>query len=172
MRRMAVVVVVAMVASLSGCGGSSGSGGPDGTGVEGAPGRADAARSAGDETFRLVSEAVQAVSYSSSGGGRWVICGMEPDPSGAEYVAEVAIAQSNTGSAEQSELISSALASAGWEVAVPSTDLVEATKGELTFRAERGTNLSIRSGCIDVDTDDVRRLTDEPRDDLGLSLGP
>lgn len=166
MKRIGVAVVVAMVGSLIGCGGSGGS---DGPGAARAPQRADAARTTATKTFSLVGEAVQALSYSSSGAAGWTICGMEPSPSGAEYVAELAITQSNTGASEQAALISSSLASAGWKVEQPTADLVEASKDGLTFRADRGTNLSISSGCVDLPEDEVRRLTDEPRDDLGIS---
>ncbi len=167
MRRMRVVVVLMMVGSLFGCGGS---GKPDPRPQE----RAAATRAAAAEVFPLVGKAVKALSYTSTGSGQWGICGMEPSPTGAEYSAEVAVTQSNTGASEQADLIVSALKSAGWKVKAPTSEVVEASKNGLAFRAEYGggVNLSIRSGCVDASKDDIGKLTDEPAKDLGLPLSP
>ncbi|MEV7398281.1 hypothetical protein [Aeromicrobium sp. NPDC092404] len=166
MGRMKVVVVVMMILSLSGCGGSDE---PDARPDE----RAEVTRAAAAEVFPLIGKAVEALSYSSTGGGAWSICGMEPSPSGAEYVAEVAVTQTNVGSSQYPQLIESALTSAGWKVGTSSSELVKAAKDGLDLRARFGAggiNLSVTSGCLDLSKDTIRELTDKPRDDLGLSL--
>ncbi|MRJ75414.1 hypothetical protein GEV29_02590 [Aeromicrobium sp. SMF47] len=171
MRRMGVVVGMAMLSSLFGCGGSAGSDGSDGSGSD-ASKRADTTRAAAREAFPAVGEAVEAASFSGSGGGRWAICGMQPSPSGAEYVAEIAITQTNTGSSEHPDGIESALTSTGWTVDNRTGEVVEASKDGLTFRARYGSggiNLSIRSGCVDASKDVVAKLTDEPADNLGVA---
>lgn len=162
MRPMRFVVILMVLGSLFGCGGGSDE--PSAK-VED---RAAATRAAAAEVFPLVGKAVEAGGYSSSGSGRWVICGMEPSPSGAEYEADVAITQANTGLSERGELIASALRSAGWKVDPPTGELVRATKDGMTFRADRGTNLSITSGCVDTSEDSVRTLTEKSPTDLGL----
>lgn len=174
MRRMGVVVAAMMVGSLFGCGGSDGSGGPGRSGGSDAElaKRADTTRAAAVEAFPAVGEAVEALSFSGSGGGRWAICGMQPSPSGAEYVAEIAITQTNTGSSEYPDGIESALTSAGWTVDNRTGEVVEASKDGLSFRARYGSggiNLSIRSGCVDAPKDVIAKLTDEPADKLGVA---
>lgn len=166
MRRMRAVVVMMMIGSLFGCGGSDE---PDPHLAE----KADATRAAAREAFPLIGKAVKALSYTSTGGGRWEICGMEPSPTGAEYVAEVAITQANAGSSEYPGLIESVLTSAGWKVDKPTGEAVEASKDGLQLRArygDGGINLSIRSGCVDSSKSSIRKLTDKPRDELGLPL--
>ncbi|MEJ7634502.1 hypothetical protein [Aeromicrobium sp.] len=163
---MRVVVVMMMVGSLFGCGGSE-EPNPD------VYKRADATKSAAAEVFPLIGEAVKASSYTSSGGGRWDICGMEPSPTGAEYVAEVAVTDSNTVASEQADLIASALTSVGWKVEPPTSELVEASKDGLQFAARYGDlaiNLSIRSGCVDSSANSSRKLSDKRIEDLGLPL--
>jgi hypothetical protein len=165
MRLVRVVVVVMMIGSLFGCGGSDK---PNPRLIE----KADATRAAARETFPLIGKAVKASSYTSTGGGRWEGCGM-PSPSGAEYVAEVAITMTRVGSSEYHNLIESVLASAGWKVEKSTSELVEASKDGLRLRADYGTaaiNLSIASGCVDSSRNSVRKLTDKPREELDLPL--
>jgi hypothetical protein len=164
MSRASVAAAVMMIGALAACGGSDD---PDPQ----APERAEATRAAATETFPLIGEAVEALTYSGSGGGRWAVCGMEPSPSGAEYVAEIAIVQTNVGASTYPAGIETALTSAGWTVEEPTAEALEATKDDLRLRArygDGGINLAIRSGCVDLSEDAVRELTDQPVDDLGV----
>jgi hypothetical protein len=166
MRHVKVVVIMVMIGSLFGCGGSDK---PNPRLAD----KADATRAAARETFPLIGKAVKAVSYTSTGGGRWEICGMEPSPTGAEYVAEVAIALTNVGSSEYPNLIESVLKSAGWKVEKRTSEVVKASKDELLLRADYGDggiNLSIASGCVDSSKNSIRKLTDKSREELGLPL--
>lgn len=164
MRRLIPVVVLMVLGGLSGCGGSDA---PD----PGLPKRAEATRAAAVKVFSQIGDALQVTSYTSTGGGRWEICGMLPSPSGAEYVAEVGITGAEAASTEYPEIIEATLTSAGWKVAQRTSEVIEASKDGLQLRARygrAGINVSMTGGCIDASGNVIDKLTDEPRDDLGL----
>ncbi|WP_135804888.1 hypothetical protein [Aeromicrobium chenweiae] len=75
------------------------------------------------------------MSYSSSGSGGWATCGMEPRPSGARYVAEVAITQTDTPASDHPDSIESALRSDGWTIEQSAQEVVEASQDGLELRA-------------------------------------
>ena len=101
-----------MMASLFGCGGGGG----------GADDPADAervaaqTRSAAQETFDAIGRGVEVLGYTSTGAGRWVICGMEPSPNGAQYVAEIAVTQSNVPPSQYGDVVREQAEAQGWTV--------------------------------------------------------
>ncbi|MCX6407478.1 MAG: hypothetical protein NTV28_11230 [Propionibacteriales bacterium] len=167
MRRSRIVVGIVMMASLFGCGdGGSGDDSAD------AQRTAEEARTAATQTFDAVGQGVEALGYSSTGAGRWVICGQEPSPNGAQYVAEIAVVQSNVPPSQYGEVVRRQAEAQGWSVEEVAGDTLEGRKDGLTLRAQYGAggmNLSVRSTCLDVPKDEIRRLTDLPKDDLGVA---
>lgn len=155
-----------LLAPLSACGGS------DDDTARTTSDRADATRAAAAEVFPPVGVAVKAQSWTSGGTGRWDQCGLDPIPTGAEYVVEVAVTGADTAGSRQADLIRSALEPAGWTVGTVTSETVEASKDGIAFRAEYGggVNLSVRSGCIETSADEAKRLGDETPRDLRLPL--
>lgn len=160
-----VGAVALMVLGLAGCGG------PDEV-ESGAVKRGEASRTVAVRTFSAVATSVGASSLSSSGTGRWALCGMLPSPTGAEYVATVALLGTDVVGSKQADVIATTLTSAGWDVEPTTSEVVTASKGTMTFWAEYGgaINLEVRSGCVDMSGDAVDRLTDRSSDELGLSV--
>jgi len=157
-----------MLAGMLGCGVSGGASDD----VDAARDEAAATRDEAASTFAAVGEALDALTYSSGGTGRWKICGMPPDPSGAEYSAQIAVVQTNAAPSTYAAAITDALQSSGWEVESDSGEWIEAGKDGMTFRAQyggTGANLSIDSGCVDLSDDSVEELTEQPNDDLGIA---
>jgi hypothetical protein len=152
-----------MMASLFGCGG--GGGGADAERV------AAQTRSAAQETFDAIGRGVEVLGYTSTGAGRWVICGMEPSPNGTQYVAEIAVTQSNVPPSQYGAVVREQAEAQGWSVEQVAGDTLEGRKDGLRLRAQYGSaamNLSVRSRCLDVPKDEIRRLTDLPKDELGV----
>lgn len=167
MRRSRIVVGIVMMVSLFGCAGK-------GAGDDSADAQRIAAqtRAAATKAFDAIGQGVQVVWYSSTGAGRWEICGMEPSPNGAQYVAEIAVTQSNEPPSKYGAVVREQAAAQGWEVEQVTADTLEGRKGGMTLRAQYGAaamNLSVRSRCVDVPKRQIRRLTDQPMDDLGLT---
>lgn len=167
MRPTRIVVGIVMLASLFGCGGDGGE----------ADDPADAervaaqTRTAAQETFDAIGRGVEVLGYTSTGAGRWVICGMEPSPNGAQYVAEIAVTQSNVPPSQYGDIVREQAEARGWDVEQVAGDTLEGRKDGLQLRAQYGSaamNLSVRSRCLDVAKDEIRRLTDLPKDELGV----
>ncbi|MDR6119652.1 hypothetical protein QE370_002836 [Aeromicrobium sp. SORGH_AS981] len=167
MRRSRIVVGVVMMASLFGCGGEgAGDDAPD------AQRTAEKTRTAASTTFEAIGQGVEALGYTSTGAGRWAICGQEPSPNGAQYVAEIAVTQSNVPPSKYGAVVREQAEAQGWSVEEAGADTLEGRKDGLTLRAQYGAagmNLSVRSRCLDVPKDEIRRLTDQPKDDLGVA---
>jgi hypothetical protein len=167
MRPTRIVVGIVMLASLFGCG-SSGADADDSADAERV---AAQTRTAAQETFDAIGRAVEVLGYTGTGAGRWAICGMEPSPNGAQYVAEIAVTQSNVPPSQYGEVVREQAEAQGWKVEQVAGDALEGRKDGLELRARYGSaamNLSVRSRCLDVPKDEIRRLTDLPKDDLGI----
>lgn len=169
MRSTRIVVGIVMMAGLFGCGGGGGGSADDDADVQRV---AKDTRAAATETFDAIGRGVQVLGYASSGAGRWVICGMEPSPNGTQYVAEIAVTQSNVPPSQYGAVVREQAEAQGWSVEQVAGDTVEGRKDGLELRAQYGSaamNLSVRSRCLDVPKDEIRRLTDQPKDDLGVA---
>ncbi len=134
--------------------------------------RADEALEIAETTYDAIAAEVPIRSYTGTGVGRWAQCGMDPSPSGAEYIAKVSSRTGAEPSGETSDAFTEALEDTGWTVTSSGSESPKAERGQLRFTSSvgpGGMNLEVSTGCIDLSVADVQALTDRPSDDLGLA---
>lgn len=108
----------------------------------------------------------------SAGQANYLICGMEPAPSGARYSSRPQFRGVPTSEEDAIENAAGYLESAGWEVERTANPLIVlATRDDVEVRVQAGvaaTSVRVASPCVDSSSDLAREFADRPSKDVPL----